>query len=125
MGYFLIKEQKVSLTKIFNFDTPTNYTYNDTLIEIDSSVVSLIGPTFSITNPTISTMSIRSDLLESFTESSTKTGSDEIKYILSKDSIQYFYSGSWIVSDGTYIESNTASEISAQISTFTTEDVEV
>lgn len=58
---------------------------------------------------------------DSFTETSTKTGSDEIKHILSDDegSTWMYWNGSaWITSDETYAQSNTGSEINTNFSSF-------
>ncbi|MCP4585644.1 hypothetical protein [Pseudoalteromonas sp.] len=62
---------------------------------------------------------IETDGLDSFTETSTKTGSDEIKYILKKDGAKYYYNSGWVSSDGTYSQSNTAAEIETNKATFT------
>lgn len=60
------------------------------------------------------------DLLEQFAETATKTGSDEIKYILSKAGTYYYHDGSsWVESDETYSKSNTAAEILLNIDDFT------
>lgn len=65
------------------------------------------------TNPTIEMITgFRTDGLEGFTETSTKTGNDEIKYIIKKGSTWYYHNGSsWTVSNETYNQSNTAVEI--------------
>lgn len=78
------------------------------------------------TNPTIEMITgFRTDDLERFTETSTKTGSDEIKYILKKGSSWYYWTGTaWAVSDGTYTQSNTASEIETNKASFVDESTE-
>jgi hypothetical protein len=65
------------------------------------------------TNPTVEMITgFRTDVLEGFTETTTKTGSDEIKYIIKKGTAWYYWTGSaWAESDGTYSQANTATEI--------------
>jgi len=88
---------------------------------IDNLTINFIDALYPTTSPKILyNTSFSTDELESFTETSTKAGSDEIKYILTKDGANYYYSGGWIASDGTYSQSNTASEITTNIATFTT-----
>lgn len=79
------------------------------------------------TNPTIETVSsFRSDELVNYLETSTKTGSDEIKAVLKKNGVSYYHNGiSWVTSDNTYTQSNTATEILTYISTFTTIGVNI
>lgn len=57
-----------------------------------------------------------------FVETVTKSGSDEIKYILSDNdgATWYYYSGGWTISNGTYSQSNTAAEINTNIGSFFT-----
>ncbi|HDH31179.1 MAG TPA: hypothetical protein ENH26_00145 [Candidatus Wolfebacteria bacterium] len=63
--------------------------------------------------------------LSAFTETATKN-SGEIKYILSNDdgSTWYYYNSGWTTSDETYSQSNTASIVNTNISTFPTGDGE-
>lgn len=72
-------------------------------------------------NPTIlMNTAIRLEGLDSFTETATKTGSDEIKYILKKDSDWYYWDGAaWSISNGTYAQSSTASDIETNKASFT------
>jgi hypothetical protein len=56
----------------------------------------------------------RSDSIQSFIESSIKSGNDEIKYIFIQDSEYYWYDESvldFVVSDGSYDQANTVTEI--------------
>lgn len=75
------------------------------------------------TNPTILTnTSFKSDGLVNFIETAIKNGSDQIKYTLLKDSTEYWNNtGTWETSDGTYSQSNLASEILTYIDDFLTE----
>jgi hypothetical protein len=62
----------------------------------------------------------RHEGLEGFSEIKTTPGSDQIKYILTKGTVKYYWTGSaWAISDGTYAQSNTAAEIETNRATFT------
>jgi len=58
-------------------------------------------------------------MLNSFTEDSTKAGADEVKFVLTRDSIPYYYSSGWVISDNTFLQSNTTAEVAANVATFT------
>jgi hypothetical protein len=77
-------------------------------------------------NPWIEPVQAISSIEEliNFTETINISGSDAIKYALYKNSNLYYYDGDWIISDGTYAQSNTAAEIIANISSFTTEKID-
>jgi len=77
---------------------------------------------YPTTNPTVEmTTGFDLEALEGFIETSTKTGSDEIKYDLKKGNDWTYYSaGNWLVTTGeNYSESNTAGAIDAVKDTFT------
>lgn len=78
------------------------------------------GQEYATDNPTLEiAQGFRIEELISFVESVTKSGSDEVKYILKKDSDWYYWSGSaWAVSNETYAQSNTAAEITTNIASF-------
>lgn len=60
---------------------------------------------------------------DGFIETSTKTGSDEIKYNLSDDDgvTWYYWSGAaWVAANGTYAQANTATEVNSNIGSFST-----
>lgn len=62
----------------------------------------------------------RHEGIDAFTETKSASGSDEIKYILKKGTVKYYWTGSiWDESDGTYAQSNTAAEIETNKVTFT------
>ena len=64
------------------------------------------------------------DALDNFVVVKTITGSDLIKYVLKKGSSYYYHDGSsWVVSDGTYAQSNTEAEIVTNKATFTTSGI--
>lgn len=76
---------------------------------------------YDMTNPQVTiNAAFTHDAVEDFVEVSAKSGSDEIKYILEIDSVKNYHNGSaWVVSDGTYAQSNTETEIVANLSTIT------
>ena len=116
----------MSVTKNYTFNTASNYTYDSDKIVISNGTAELIDTlgVYPTDNPTITlndTLSM--DDLEFFTETSTISGSDAIKYTLSKDGVEYYFSGTWVISDGTYAQSNTAAEIETNKATFTTTGV--
>lgn len=87
---------------------------------VDNLVLTYTGQVYSTANPIIEIIgTIRLDGLEGFVETSTKSGSDEIKYILKKGTDYYYWSGSaWVVSNETYAQSNTAAEIETNKASF-------
>lgn len=99
---------------------------SNTLSSVDELTANMnVDTGYLTTNPTILiNTTFRHEDLDGFEETSNKTGSDEIKYILKKGTSWYWWTGSaWAVSDGTYAQSNTAAEIYANRATFTTEIV--
>lgn len=76
---------------------------------------------YATTNPSlVCNATFRHEGIDAFTETKTATGSDEVKYILKKGTTRYYWSGSaWVVSDGTYAQSNTAADIEANKAMFT------
>lgn len=97
---------------------------SNTQSSIDNlSVDHLDQEDFYIDNPTIEVISaFRSDGLLEFLETSIKNGNDNIKHILKQNNDWYYYDGvNWVISNETYTQSNTASEIQANIDSFLTE----
>ncbi len=81
-----------------------------------------ISATIYVTNDPslVCNATFRHEGIDAFTETKTMSGSDEIKYILKKGTVKYYWSGAaWIVSDGTYAQANTAAEIETNKATFT------
>lgn len=70
------------------------------------------------TNPSITpSTSFFMDGLDLF----TPTASSGTRYILKKDGVDYYHNGtSWVISDGTYAQSNTSTEVTTNKATFTT-----
>lgn len=72
-----------------------------------------INPIYSTSNPSIEfTETLSMEELISFQEVVDVTGLDVVKYILAVDTVDKYHDGaSWVDSNGTYLQSNTASEI--------------
>jgi len=75
--------------------------------------------TYSLENPSIVVnSSVLTDGLSSVSEVATKTGSDEIKYLVFFGGVNFYWTGAaWAVSDGTYAQANTIIEINANAAT--------
>lgn len=77
---------------------------------------------YPTTNPYLElNTSIRADSLISIIETATKSGSDEVKYIFIQNSDYIWYDstlGDFTASDGTYAQSNSASELQAILPAF-------
>ena len=118
----------MSISINFPFTTDTNYTFNGSKIEVTGGVAKLVNvPPYATDDPTIEcNTTFRCESLEGFVETATKTGSDEIKYILKKGSTSYYHNGaSWVESNGTYAQANTAAEIETNKASFTSVAVTV
>ena len=112
----------MSILTSIDFTIATEYTYGAEIeIVADKAQLALSG-TYPITNPTIAYDTVIStDGLESFVETVTKAGSDEIKYTLTKNSIVYWWDGAaWAISANSYTEASTAADINTNAATFTT-----
>lgn len=65
------------------------------------------------------------EALEGFAETVIKVGLDGAKYALYKNSQLYYHDGlDWVVSDGTYAQSNTVAEITTNQTSFTTTKID-
>ncbi len=94
---------------------------------ITDFIISLTAQIYPTDNPTI-LINDYFDMEEllGFTESSTLSGSDLVKYILSKDGTYYYWNGSeWAESDETYSQANTASEIETNKASFMSSEARV
>lgn len=85
----------------------------------------IVNTGYLTTNPKgVTNTTFRADAIEGFTVSEVKSGSDEVKYILSKDSQNYYWNGSsWVVSNGTYSQANTAIEINTNKASLFTDGI--
>lgn len=97
------------------------FTGSNTISSFSDLLITLTAQIYPLDNPTVEINSRwYLDELESFTESSTKTGSDQIKYILKKDDTWYWFNaGVLSTSNGTYTQANTAAEIQTYKALFT------
>ena len=95
---------------------------NSTQSNVDNFILTYTGQTYPTDNPTVLFVtSFRNEGLIEFTETATKSGNDEVKYILKKDGSYYYWNGSsWVVSNETYAQASTASDINTNAATFTT-----
>jgi hypothetical protein len=82
----------------------------------------LTAQIYPVTNPTITlAANLRLEGITNFVETVTKSGLDNIKYVLKNGSgYVYWDSTAWVASSGVYAQSNTASEILTNIASFTT-----
>lgn len=83
---------------------------------------SIPSTVYSTTDPQlVCNATFRHEGLEGFAETKTVAGSDDIKYVLKKGTVKYYWTGSaWAVSDGTYAQANTSGDIETNKATFTT-----
>lgn len=90
--------------------------------KVDNISHVLNGTAYSEANPTIEfNETFDNEGLCTFVESATKLATDEIKWIIKKESIWYYFNGvNFVESGGTYSQSNTSSEIVASVSAFLT-----
>jgi hypothetical protein len=97
----------------------TNTAVQSSVAELTASLTAQIYP---LTNPSVYISDATSlEELMGFLLTIVKTGSDEVKIILYKGSVPYYYDGAdWSVSDETYSQSNTLTEIQTNKATFTT-----
>lgn len=104
---------------------PVSIVFPDTNTQssVDYLDVEVTGQIYPTDDPQISINSgFLTDGLEGFTETATKTGSDELKYLLHYSGQDYYHNGAnWVASNSTYAQSNTAAEIEAAKATFATD----
>lgn len=113
---------------------PTNFKLDNVIIFDDVQHTANYTPgqsipatVYAIDNPQlVCNATFRCEGIDAFVETKSASGSDEIKYILKKGTVKYYWSGAaWVVSDGTYAQANTAAEIETNKATFTTVGVTV
>lgn len=97
-----------------------HFTDSNTISSISALEATLTGQEYSGSNPTVVPLvTFLTPLLISFTPTTSISGSDNVKYILTKNSYPFYWSGTaWVTSDGTYSQSNTVAEVVAHIATF-------
>lgn len=97
-----------------------HFTDSNTISSISALEATLTGQEYSGANPTVSPVgAFLTPLLINFTPAVSISGSDNIKYILTRNTYPFYWSGTaWVASAGTYTQSNTSAEIVAHIATF-------
>lgn len=76
-------------------------------------------PTVELANP------FNMEELLNFVETVIKSGNDDIKYVLKRNGSYIYHDGNdWVISDLSFLQSNTAAEIVSNASTYTTTKVE-
>ena len=110
------------ITKDFKYNYAQDFDYDDSLIEITAGKAQVVGTAgvYGTSVPYITTeKSLIATSLNSFTETATTGTGDLIKYILTVDGEdKYFGTGDlWQSSNGTFAQSNLASEIQTNSST--------
>lgn len=117
----------MKLLKQYLFKYTDNFIFDENIIESVSGALSLIegystANFYSKLNPSIVTKkSIPLTAINSFVSTTTTPANTAIQYTLIKDGQDYYYNSGWVVSDGSYSQSNTLAEIQANLSTFTAE----
>lgn len=93
------------------------FTNSNNQSSFDNLLITLTAQIYPIDDPyIISNVSIGIDNIDSITEAVTKTGSDDISRVCIIAGSPYYYDGaSWVTSDYSYAQSNSASEIIAAI----------
>ena len=104
--------------KIYFTNSFSQSSFADLLITLTAQIYPIDNPTVEINSKWYL------DDLEAFTETATKSGNDEIKYILKKGSTWYWFNvGTLEESDGTYSQANTAAEIETYKASLTSSKV--
>jgi len=109
----------------WTYSNGANYTYDGASVVVTGGVAKLVGIPYPITDPTIEVNSgfPFTAALEGFTEDAVKPVNTEIKYIISiDDGVTYkYWSGvAWVASDGSYAQSNLASDVNTNIASIGT-----
>lgn len=114
----------MSYSETISYNAAGSLSFDATLVEVASSTLRLKdlgGATYSLTNPKVTTQHQNTlSSLTSFSEVSTKPSNTEITYQLVLNGNPYFWNtvtSLWTLSDGTYVESSTASVINAAVGT--------
>lgn len=109
------------ISKDYKFNYSQDYDYNNTVIQISGGQAKLSGTNslYVTSDPFITTeKSIIANSINSFTEMATVGTGDILKYIVTVDGEDKYFDGtSWVSSNGTYAQSNLATEIQTNSST--------
>lgn len=114
----------MAFQEVLTYDTAASLSFDTALVEIGGGVLRLKdlgGAIYSTANPSVSTQHRNMvSALTAFSEVKTVAGSDQVKYCLAINDKNYWYdtvNTLWTESNGTYAQSNLASEISANEAT--------
>lgn len=98
-----------------------HFTDSDTQSSVDELTANLnVDNDYLTTSPSIMINSaVTTDDLITFANTVTETGSNLIKHTLMLGTTEYYFDGSsWVISNGTYLQANTADEINTNAATF-------
>jgi len=102
------------------FANANNFVYDNTKITVLGGLAYLFGvsPNFSTTNPLIKMfLPFSVSSLTSLSATTIVSGGDEIRFVLEVDGIKKYWNGSaWIQSDGSFAQSNTSAQVTANAS---------
>lgn len=96
------------------FDNSDNQSY------VSSLTASLTAQIYPVDNPKVDINTpLYNEGILSFITTLIVTGTDDIRWILSKGNTYYYWNGTaWVYSNGTYNQSTTSADVTANISTF-------
>ena len=105
----------MSTTTPILYNTTSGFTFSTTnVLQIIASSASLLNNSgYSTSNPNIlSSFKIQASAVSGFTETASYGGSDNVQYTILINGADYYWNGSsWVSSNGTYAQSNTAATI--------------
>lgn len=97
----------LSIDVVFNLS-------NTVQSSISDLTVTFTGQIYPTDNPKITpTTALRTDDLQSISETVTKSGSDDVRYTMSVDGVEKFWNGSAWTNSAGYAQTNTVAEITA------------
>ena len=109
-------------TVTYTFDTATDYTYDDTKIQVLLGSASLVSP-YATSNPVLkNAVALTVSSISEIAATCVVTGEDALKYVVEKDGVDKWWNtatSAWETSSG-YAQSNTLAEINAHLSTLGT-----
>ena len=111
----------MAFSKTLNWNDSGRFTFDSSLIEIDANGCRLKSP-FSTANPRCEErVGITVGSASGFSVTASASGSDSVTYIIKKNDVMFYHNGaSWVESDGTLAQSNTAAQVNSNISSLIT-----
>ena len=108
-----------TLTKDFDFQLTTEYTYDTTKIAVSGGAAALkaVSSAYGTSNPTIQAKTtLLCSKINAFTETVTGGSGDITKHIMTVNGQDYWWTGSrWGTSNGAYAQSNLAADVNTNI----------